>query len=179
MVEYKRVSLKLSSSQFEKLKKAVKNNNGTTLRIGNKNFNKADLLYELSLTQSQINKLREKVENNMSADIKLSKAQINKIIKSGGNLGYMLARILPKLIKPAISLGKNILGPLGLSVEMSATDAAIKKKMYGSGSKTVKFSNVDLNDMTEIMKALEYSDVSMKGATKTLKSDIEKVVLYL
>ena len=32
---------------------------------------------------------------------------------------------LPKLIKPAISLGKNILAPLGLTSAMSAADAAI------------------------------------------------------
>ena len=35
---------------------------------------------------------------------------------------------LPKLIKPAISLGKNILVPLGLRAAMSATDATIQKK---------------------------------------------------
>ena len=38
------------------MKEAVKSNNGTTLRIGNKNFNKAVLLHELYLTQSQISK---------------------------------------------------------------------------------------------------------------------------
>ena len=74
------------------------------------------------LTQTQINKLREEVENNMSTDIKVSKAQINKLIKEGGALGSILATILPKLIKPAISLGKNILAPHGLSAAMSATD---------------------------------------------------------
>ena len=74
MVEYKRVNLKLSNSQFKKMKEAVKNNNGTTLRIGNKNFNKAEFLHELYLTQPQITKLRNKIEKNMSADIKLSKA---------------------------------------------------------------------------------------------------------
>ena len=113
MVEYERVNLKLSSQQIKTLKEAVKSNNGTTLRIANKNFNKADLLHELFLTQSQINKFREKVENNMSTDIKLSKAQISKLIKSGGTLGSILARFLPKLIKSALSLGKNILAPLG------------------------------------------------------------------
>ena len=66
-------------------------------------------------------------------------------------------------MKPAISLGKNnILAPLGLSAAMSATDAAIQKKRYGSGTKTIKFSNDDLNDMTKIVKALEDSDVLMK-----------------
>ena len=106
----------------------------------------------------------------MSTDIKLSKAQINKLIKEGSALGSILARFLPKLIKPAISLGKNILPPLGLSASMSATDAAIQKKMYGSGTKTVQFSNKDLVDMTKIVKALEDSDVLMTGVTKTLKN---------
>ena len=45
MVEYERVNLKLLNQQIKKLKEAVKSNNGTTLRIGNKSFNKADLLH--------------------------------------------------------------------------------------------------------------------------------------
>ena len=115
----------------------------------------------------------------MSTDIKLSKSQINKLIKEGGTLGSILARFLPKLIKPALSLGKNTLAPLGLSPAMSATDAAIQKKMYGSGKKTVKFSNKDLDGMTKIALALEDFDVLMKGVTKTLKNDIKKEVLCL
>ena len=102
MVEYERVDSKLSNQQIKNLKEAVKSDNETTLRIGNKNFNKADLLDELFLTQTQINKLREKVENNMSTDIKLSKAQTKKSLKEGGALGSILARFLPKSIKPAI-----------------------------------------------------------------------------
>ena len=109
----------------------------------------------------------------MSTDIKLSKAQINKLIKEGGALGSILARFLPKLIKPAISLGKNILAPLGLSAAMSATDAAIQKKVHGYGTKAVKFSNKDL-DMTKIVKALEDSDVLMKGITETFINDIKR-----
>ena len=90
-------------------------------------------------------------------------------------MGSILTRFLPKLIQPALSLGKNILAPLGVSAAMSATDAAIQKKMYGSGNlknsgiKTINFSNEDLNDMTKIVKALENSGVLMKGITKTLK----------
>ena len=87
----------------------------------------------------------------------------------------MLARFLPKLIKPAISLGKNILAPLELSAAISAADAEIQKKIYGSRSKTNELSNKDLNDMTKNVKALEDSNVLMKGVTKTLKSDIKKV----
>ena len=175
MVEYERVNLKLSDQQIKKLKEAVKGNNGTTLRIGDKNFNKAYLLHELLLTQTQINKLKEKVENNMSTDIKLSKAQINKLIKEGGALGSILARFLPKLIKPATSLLTNVGLPFGLLAAMSG----IGKKMHGYGTKPAKFSNKDLDDMTKIVKALEDSDVLMKGITKTIKNDIKKEVLYL
>ena len=65
---------------------------------------------------------------------------------------------------------------------MSATDAAIQKKAHGlgnsknSGTKTVEFSNKDLDDMTKIVKALEDSDVLMKGITETLKNIIKKEV---
>ena len=102
MVEYERVNLKLWNQQIKKLKESIKSNNGTTLRIGNTNFNKADLLHELFLTQTQINKLKEKVENNISTDIKLSKSQRDKLIKEGDALGSIPARFLPKLIKPAL-----------------------------------------------------------------------------
>ena len=78
MVKYNKINLKLSNLQLKKLKEAVKNNNGATLRIGNRNFNKHQLLHELYLTQRQITSLRNKVENSMSADIKLSKTQIKK-----------------------------------------------------------------------------------------------------
>ena len=57
---------------------------------------------------------------------------------------------------------------------MSAADAAIQKKVHGYGTKTVKFSNKDLDDITKIVKALEDSDVLMKGITETLKNDIKK-----
>ena len=79
MVEYNRINAKLSNLQLRKLKNAVKNNEGTTLRISGKNFNKEQLPHQLFLTQQQTTKLRNKIENNMPADIKLSEAQIRKM----------------------------------------------------------------------------------------------------
>ena len=128
MVQYNKIDLHLTKLQLKKIQEAVKNNNGTAIRLTNKNFNKNELTHELYLTEQQLNKLRKKIENNMSTDVKLSKIQINKIMKEGGNLGRLLMNFLPKLIKPAISIGKNILAPLGLSAAMSATDATIQKK---------------------------------------------------
>ena len=110
----------------------------------------------------------------MSTDVKLSKVQINKIIKEGGSLGTLLMSFLPKLIKPAISIGKNILAPLGLSAAMSATDAAIQRKMYGSGNTTLIISNNDLNDLIKIVTALEEHDILLKGTSKTIKNNTKK-----
>ena len=53
MVEYTKVNVKLSDSQIKKLKDAVKNDTGTTLRISFKMFDGNDLPHELSLTTRQ------------------------------------------------------------------------------------------------------------------------------
>ena len=174
MVQYNKIDLHLRKLQLKKIADAVKNNNGTTIRISNKYFNKNQLIHELYLTEQQLNKLREKIENNMSTEVKLSKVQINKMIKEGGNLGRLLIKFLPKLIKPAISIGKNILAPPGLSAAMSAIDAAIQMKIYGSGNKTLIISDNDLNDLIKIATTLEENDILLKGATKTIKNNIKK-----
>ena len=82
MVEYNTVNAKLSNSQLNKLKSAVKSNEGTTLRMNARILNSGNLHHELLLTTRQTTKLRNAIENNMSTDIKLSKAQISKIIQS-------------------------------------------------------------------------------------------------
>ena len=87
MVEYTKVNVKLTNLQLNKLKKVVKNNNSTTLRIGIKNLNKEDLPHELLLTTRQNTKLRNAINSNLATDIKLSKAQIKKLMQSGGFLG--------------------------------------------------------------------------------------------
>ena len=81
---------------------------------------------------------------------------------------------LPKVIKPAISLGKNVLAPLGLSVAMSATDAAIQKKMYGSENTTLIISNDDMADLIKIVTALEEHDILLKGISKTIKNETKE-----
>ena len=58
MIEYNKVNVKLSDGQIKKLKDAVKDNVGTTLRISLKMFNGNYLLHELLLTRRQKTKLR-------------------------------------------------------------------------------------------------------------------------
>ena len=83
MIEYTKINCKLTNVQLNKLKKAVKSNEGASLRLGIKNFNKDELLHEFLLTTRQNTKLRNALSNNLATDIKLSKAQIKKLIQSG------------------------------------------------------------------------------------------------
>ena len=84
MLEYSKINCKLTNIHLNKFKKAVKSNEGATLRLGIKNFNKDELPHELLLTTRQNTKLRIAINNNLATNIKLSKAQIKKLIQSGG-----------------------------------------------------------------------------------------------
>ena len=174
MGQYNKIDLHLKYLQLKKIADAVKSKNGTTVRLSNKNFNNNQLIHELYLTQKQMEKLIKKIENNMSTDIKSSKVQINKIIKEGADLGRLLMSFLPKLIKPEISIAKNILAPLGLSPAMSATDTAIQKKMYGLRNTTLIISNDDMKDLIKIVTLLEEHDVLLKRTSKTIKNKTKK-----
>ena len=59
MVEYNKINAKLLNLQVNKLKTAVKNNEGTTLRISSKMLNSQELLYEPFLTTRQTTKLMQ------------------------------------------------------------------------------------------------------------------------
>ena len=128
MVEYSKVNVKLSDTQLKKLKTAVKNKTGTTLRMSLKMLDGNDLPHELLLTTKQKTKLRNTFNNNMSTDLKLSKAHISKIIQSGRFLGSLLSKLTGPLLKVVIPLAKNVLAPLGLTAAASAIDARIQKK---------------------------------------------------
>ena len=170
MVEYSEINCKLTNVQLNKLKKAVKSNEGATLRLGIKNFNKDEHPHELLLTTRQNTKLRNAINNNSATDIKLSKAQIKKIIQSGGFLGKLLSKLADPLMKVASLLTKNVLAPLGLTGAMSAIDESIQKKIHGSGVKLI-IEQEDMNDIMKIIKALENYGISLKGVSKTIKSE--------
>ena len=88
------MNVKLSDTQLNKLKNAVKDKTGTTLRMSLKMFSENWLPHKLLLTTRQKTELRNAFNNNMSTDLKLSKAQISKIIQSGGFLGRLLGSLL-------------------------------------------------------------------------------------
>ena len=164
MVEYSKVNCKLTNVQLNNLKRAVKSNEGATLRLCIRNFNKDERPQELLLTTRQNTKLRNALNNNSATDIKLSKAQIKKIIQSGGFLGKLLSKLAGPLIKVALPLAKNVLAPLGLTGAMSAIDGSMQKKI----------EQEDMNDIIKIIKALENSGILLKGVSKAIKNETKE-----
>ena len=141
MTQYNTSNVKLSNSQLEKLKSGIKNCAEVTLKLSSKvvgdSNDENNFPHKLLLINTQVSKLRKVFANNSSANIKLSKTQLHKIGQSGGFLG----RLLGPLLETGLPLRKNVLKPsarsvlipLGLTAAASRTDAAIYKKMFGSG----------------------------------------------
>ena len=173
MVEYTKINCKLTNVQINKFKKSVKSNEGATLGLGIKNFNKDELSHELLLTTRQNTKLRNAINNNLATDIKLSKAQIKKLIQLGGFSGKLAGKLAGPLMKVAMPLAKNVLAPLGLTAAMSDTDGSIQKKIHGSGVKLI-IEQEDMNDIIKIIEALENSGILLKGVTKTIENETKE-----
>ena len=142
MTQYDSLNVKLSNSQLNKLKSAIKNENNVVLRLSSNmvgiSGDNTNFPHELLLTNTQVANIRKVFANNLSTDIKFSKAQLSKMIQSGGFLGKLLGPLLrtglplmKSVIKP---LARSVLVPLGLTAAASAADAGIHKKILGSGS---------------------------------------------
>ena len=173
MVQYNKVDCKLTNVQLNKSKKVVKSNEGATLRLSIRNFNKDETPHELLLTTRQNTKLRNARNSNSATDIKLSKAQIKKLIQSGGFLGKLLSKLAGPLMKVTMPLAKNVLAPLGLTAAMSAIDGSIQKKIHGSGIKLI-IEQEDMKDIIKIIKALENSGILLKEVSKTIKNETKE-----
>ena len=71
-------------------------------------------------------------------------------------------------------LGRSVLLPSGLTAGMSAADAAIQKKIYGSGSTALIISNEEMEDIMKIVKSLEESGLLMKEISETIKNETKE-----
>ena len=178
MTQYNTLNIKLSNSQLNKLKSGIKNNTKVTLRFSSNvvedSNDENNFPHKLLLTNTQVSKLRKTFANNLSVNIKLSKTQFHKIRQSGGFLGRSLGPLLKTgllLIRNALKpLAKSVLIPLGLTAAALATDAAIHKKMFGSGTTILLISDVEMNDIMKIIKLPEESGLLINGFSKTIKS---------
>ena len=136
MTQYNSLNVKLSNSQLNKLKSAIKNETEVVLRLSSNMIGNSDdetnFTHELLLTNRQVTNLRKAFTNNSSTDIKLSKTQLFNKIQSGEFLGRLLGPLLKAglpVIKNVIEpLAKSVLIPLGLTAAASTADTGIPKK---------------------------------------------------
>ena len=172
MTQYNSLNVKLSNSQLNKFKSAIKNETEVVLRLSSNMIgdNEANFPHQLLLTNTQVSHLRKAFANNSSVDIKFSKTQLSKMIQSEGFLGRLLGPLLKtglplisNVIKP---LAKSVLIPLGLTAAALAANAGIHKKILGSGNTTVIISNEDMEDLIKIVKSLEDSGLLLEGVTE-------------
>ena len=182
MTQYNTLNVILSNSQLNKLKPAIKNETKVTLNLASNvvrdSNNEIDFPHKLLLTNTQVSKLRKAFANNSSANIKLSKTQLHKIGQSWEILGWLLGPLLKhglpligNVLKP---LAKSVLITLGLTAAAWATDAAIHKKMFGSGNTTLIISNEEMNDIMKIVKSLEKSGSLIKDLSETIKNETKE-----
>ena len=134
MTQHNSLNVKLSNSQLNKFKSAIKNETDVVLRLSSNMIgdNETDFSHQLLLTNRQAANLRKAFASNSSTDIKFSKTHLSKMIQSGGFLGRLLGPLL-KTGLPLISnvmkpLAKSVFIPLGLTAAASAADAGIHKK---------------------------------------------------
>ena len=136
MTQYNSLNVKLSNSQLNKLKSAIKNETDIVLSLSSnmigKSNDETNFPHKLLLTNTQVVNLCKDFANYTSTDIKLSKTQLAKMIQSGGFLGQLLGLLLKTglpLMKNVIqAFAKSALVLLGLIATASATGAGIHKK---------------------------------------------------
>ena len=175
MTQYNSLNVKLLNSQLNKLKSPIKNETDVVLRLSSNMIGHSDdetnFPYKLLLTNTQVANLRKAFANHTSTDVKLSKAQLTKMQKGG------FLRFLSPLLKSGLPLLKSVIKPpgmLGLTAAASATDAAINKKILGSGTTTLIISNDELNDILKIFKSLEDSGILLKEVSETIKDEAKE-----
>ena len=82
MTQCNSLNVKLSNSQLNKLKSAIKNKTEVVLRFSSNRIgdNVNNFPHKLLLTNRQVSNIHKALANNSSTDIKLLKSQLSKMI---------------------------------------------------------------------------------------------------
>ena len=131
----------------------------------------------VTLTDNEIKDIMKVIRSLENRGIQL-KGTIRKITnQKGGFLIFLRPLIttgLPLMKSVLTPLTKRVLLPLGLSAGMSAADAAIQKKTYGSRTTALITSNEEMEDIIKIVKSLEESGLLIKGISETIKNEAKE-----
>ena len=96
MTQYNSLDVKLSNSELDKIKSAIKNETEVVLRLSANMVDDDDtnFTHKLLLTNRRVADPRKAFGNYLSTDIKLSKTQTFKMIQLRGFLGRLLGQLL-------------------------------------------------------------------------------------
>ena len=77
-------------------------------------------------------------------------------------------------MKVAVPIAKNILAALLITAAIFQHGGIQKKKIHGSGSKTLIISDKEINYILKIVPALEDSNILLNGITKTIENETKQ-----
>ena len=174
MTQYNSLNVKLSNSQLNKLKSAIKNETDVVSRLSSNMIGNSDdetnFPHKLLLTNRHVANLCKAFAKHTSTVIKLSKTRLSKMIQLGGFLGRLLGPLLRTglpLMKSVIQpLAKSVLVPLGLTEAASVADAG--------HNTTLIISNDETKDISKIVKPLEDSGLLLEGVSETIKNEVKE-----
>ena len=81
--------------------------------------------------------------------------------------------LLKNILTP---LAKSFLVPLALTVAVTVTDAGVQMKVCGLRTTILASSKEESNDIMEIVKHLDESDLLKKSASKKVKNEVKELI---
>ena len=194
MTQDNSLNVKLSNSQLNELKLAIKNETEVVLRLSSNVIgdNESNFPDKLLLTNIQVASLCKAFANYLSTDIKVSKTHLPKVMQWGGFLGRLLGPLLKtglplikNVIKPS---AKSVLIPPGLTEAASVADGGIHKKILVSGHyrtlssvshihpscATLIISNNEMENVIKVVKSFDDSGLLLKGVTETVQNEVKE-----
>ena len=97
--------------------------------------------------------------------------------QEGGFLNFLrllMTAGLPLMTSILMLLAQSVSLPFGLPAAMSATDPAVEKKVYGSGTPALIISNEEMEYIMKIVKSHKESALVIKGIIETINNEAKE-----
>ena len=166
MTQYNTLNVKLSNSQLNKLKSAIKNGTEVILNLSSNlirnSNNETNFPTKLLWTDTQVSKIRKAFANSSSANIKFSKTHLSKVLRLGEFLRGIL--ILGNILSSVAKKGTDTLRNLGKNFLDKQIDSFNKEYITTSG---ITLTNNEIKDM-KVIKFLENRGILLKETTRKI-----------
>ena len=124
----------------------------------------------ITLTNSEIKHITKVIKSLQNREVLLKGTTKKTISQEGGFPNFLrplMTAGLPLMKNVLTPLSKSVLVPVGLTAAASATDAAIQKKVFGSGT-TLVFPNEKISDIIKIVNSFEDVGLLIKVVSETV-----------